>query len=600
MQPTLVIGYNTFFGELDETYEDLIKDLPSHLVIKLCVILNNELSAPIDSGEIQKRLISLVSQRFTPEQNAALNKVAYRFYIDSDEKYTGYVFGRRYLIAMLLKELNNYRDFNSDEESPILEYNFLKSYLLIVDEVNKADNDLFDSIKMVEEDPLSLVEDVINTDNDLTNSTNPVGDDPFSLYKILWTPFISQFEFSEKTDIGFETFKLAAFLEYSLRKFRPYLIEYLIGLGFKTIGNLHASFKHLNLMTQRYAPNDIFTKLVYTNIGEGQNDEHLRKQSINQIIGREEPITLFDIKKYPLYLNADKGYTFIDGDIYNKKIYKGAFFDLYRETSLKNELKFVPYSGDISKNVLESKCLQIVLRLLNKSVRDLLYFDDGTESIPDGYLRSGNKIFLFEFKANIISDNLTSNPNFDKIKEFIDTRLGSKKKGVGQLIQQIKDLLDNKFVFDKGLKYLLDRKKLIVYPIICHIEHTFALPGINKYLDDKFQEQLSPDQRNKLEIKPTTVIDLQVLFDFTRSGKELKDFEVLLNRYHKIVDQRRKKLNKKRSKQTTFLRAYMSFDELYHSLYLKEIKNNPAIEISLTAFIRSLGLTTEILNENLL
>jgi hypothetical protein len=580
MKTTLVPGYKEIYGQSAvETYDDIIALLPSALVIHLCIILNGELYTPEDDKVTQKRLINMVGYRFTPEQNRILNLGFEGYRKKTGGHFSDVVFGRRYLMAMILKELNNYREVDhAEDRSALQEFHFFKAYLLVIDEVNKNDNIVFDAVKLDKNDPVSQ-------------------------YKLLWTTNINQFEFSDHTNIIYETFKLIAFLNYAKQQLKPYLKVFLSDLGFSTMGQLLSSMNQVATSADQYYPKEVFKMLTYIAPDENIDQKHLRSQLISQVIGRKAPITLFDIKKYPLYFYAPKGYMVIDSNIYKKKTYLGPFFDLCKNTDLEKDKGFNAYSGDISYHVLELSCLKTVLKNLQDLQKGLIYFDDETESIPDGYYREKETIFLFEFKANLLPFEYSSEPKFEKIKDFIDSRLvksdKKKPKGIGQLKQQIEFLADGTFTFDDDLKKAESRKRIKIYPIICHTEFHFGLPGVNHYLEDLFRKSLSPELEKRYDIRPLTVINLEVLFDYGVRVHYYKHLGELIERYHRILKDRIKKLPAKLN-QETYWRAHMSFDELYHSLYIKEINNAPQRRLDFEKILASMDIHQDDLDEPIL
>ena len=105
MKMILVPGYRELFGEPTTTYEDLVKKIPSDAVISVLISLNNELNVPLPEEKNQERLRNLISERFSKENARRLNEAYYKFIRNTKGAYTKDVFGRRYLLEMILKEL---------------------------------------------------------------------------------------------------------------------------------------------------------------------------------------------------------------------------------------------------------------------------------------------------------------------------------------------------------------------------------------------------------------------------------------------------------------------------------------------------------------
>lgn len=575
MKMILVPGYTELFGESTQKYEDLIGKIPSEVIISVLITLNNELNAPLPDEKNQDRLRALVSERFSETDSNKLNTAYYRFIRKAQGAYRKDVFGRRYLLEMILKELNQFRSFEITDTTGEDEYNILLGYLLTIDEVNKKDYDLFKEAEQFKSDPLYE-------------------------YRMLWTPNISQIEFSEKPNPIYELFRLLAFLRFALQNFKSYLTEYTRSFGFKNISQLIGSINQIVQTTLQYRENEILKKLTYIVPNELLDNSHLNSQSVNNIIGTKEKIWLADLRKFPLFDNKRNGYMVIDEDIYKKKAYKGPFFELYYNTTLQKNKSFNTYSTEISSGVLEQLCFQNILKAFPKREHDVLHFDDASESVPDCYFRHNKSIILIEFKGYLFRDDLSANPNFDNIKQYIDERFVAnekgKAKGVGQILNQLTLLKDNKYDFDTDFKNKLHQKSIVIYPVIVHAEFHFSMPGISEYLNEILQSKIDEETKNHFEIKPLVLINLEVLFHFLfHQGNFLKLIE-LIGRYYKILQSRKQFLTKQPGIDS-FLRSKSSFDEIYRSILLAEIEKVHKTADSPIDLVEIVGITQEELDE---
>ncbi|MDP4265508.1 MAG: hypothetical protein Q8941_23485 [Bacteroidota bacterium] len=552
MRMVTIPGFRELFPGHKGTYEEFVKDIPSEIVISVLIMLNNELNAPLPYAENQKRIRNVVSFRYSKEQLAMLNAAFSNYMQRTKGYYDDDVFGRRYLLAMILKELNNFRSFELADTSPQYEFNILMAYLCIVQEVNDKDHALMPDPKENAKDPLGM-------------------------YRMIWAPNFNQYDFNESTDAGFQFFKLLCLVPYAFQHYRGYAKEYLNKFGFKTFGQLLHSIHVITMSTLTYKKEEVLSKLTYINPLQGVDESHLKSQTINSEIGKRE-LTLNDIRKAPLFFNHRDKYMVIDADLYHRKTYKGPFFELYYSTELSKQQSFNQYSATISLDVLEKMLFQGIFSGLRASKYDCLHFDDNTDLSPDCYYRRNKSIFLTEFKAYLFPDELASNPDFEKIKEYIDRRFvkteGGKAKGITQLINQINRLYANEFEFDEKFRKELHSKKVTIYPIICHNEFNFSMPGINEYLNTQFMSGLSAEVKAKFNIKSLVLINLDILYDLMLRGGTFKEVEGFLERYHRIIDSRNKQMQKQLHADN-FLRAKSSFDEIYNSLFFPELKDIP-------------------------
>ena len=574
MRMILMPGYRSLFGEPEKTYEEYVKNIPSEIIIATMIALNNELNLDANEGENQAKLRSLVCWRFTPEQLQLINIATEKYRRKTKGLFKGYFFGGRYLLSMILKELNNYRPFTMIDDSPQQEFNMLMAYFLLIDEVNFADNAIMDEGR---------------------GRFN----EPFGKYRLIWTTTINQYELNERPDIGFEFFKLLSFVGYAITNFRKESKEYVNSFGFKSYGELLYSIHEINLVTAKVNQGEPFRKLNYIKPGDNVDERHLKSQTINEVIEKKE-IVLSDLKKYPLFFSHHEKYMIIDDELYRKRTYKGPFFDLYYSTSLKDKIRFNKYSEQISSAVLERNLFRSIMTGLRNNKYDFLFFDDDSDAAPDCYYRQNKTVFLVEFKAYLFPDEISSKPNFDKIKEYIDKRFVSNEKGeakgIGQIIKQINGLYENTYDFDQDYKANLHDKKITIYPIICHNEFYFSLPGINEYLDDLFQRDISPQIRNKFVIKPLTVIDLSMLSDMVLKGSNFRLLAALIDRYHKILEGRRK-YSSKLIDIDLFLKSKSSFDEMYEDLLKKDLPKEPDTMIMFDKLYSLLDIKQEHLDE---
>lgn len=553
MQIVILPGYQELFGAPHISYTEYVQHVPSEIIISLFIAINNELNAPHTIEENQKRLKNLISRNFSQEQLKKLNEVFAQYMQKTKGNYKGDIFGKHYLIGMILKELNNYRSFDFTDTTGNDEYNILMAYFLTVDEINEKQRRLLD-------------ESLLHID------------DPNYIYRMIWGPNINQYEFNEDIDLGYEYFRSFALMKYALDHLKIYLIEYLKASNFNSIGQLFGSTLLVSKTTLNYNSDKLFKKLnfITPNFNELEN-LHLDQQSINSKIGIEN-IDLASLRKRPLFRHSKNGFMIIDNDIYNKRSYKGPFFELYYNTSLKLKNNFSTYCSDIPSKVLEKKCFQTLMSTLANSKHDFIHFDDATDNIPDCYIRRSKKILLCEFKGYLFSDDLSSNPSFEKIKEYIDKRYleneKGKIKGVRQIIKQLEILMKNEFSFDRGYHEKSLNIKITIFPIIVHTEFHMTMPGINEYLNSLFQSNLSNEVKTYFSIMPLMFINLNTIFDLVLRGGTFTNVELLIKRYLNIITSRKKKFEHNPSIDT-HLKSLSSFDEIYRTIFQKDLLNVP-------------------------
>lgn len=547
MKLSLIPGYERLFGAPNKSYEELMNDIPVSASVPLLIMLNNELNSNESDKQIQKRLCDITSARFSREQINSLN-VAFREYRKLVPDYDDTVFARRYLLEMIIKELKRNNLNHVEDLSPNQEYDFFLSYLLVMDEVTKRDKLLWDKVK----------ESNSSTEN---------------LYQAIWPTAINQYEYNHRPIIAFEMFKLLSFINYFYFNSKSNLKEYINSLSFKSIGNFLHGIYNLALGTLNENENDYFKKLKYISPVPDVQTTLLKKLCINKV-SNNLVLSVRDIKKYPLYQTNFKKYMYIDESSYIKKIFRGTFFDLFKKTKLKKELgSFDNYLSVVGKNIMEDICFRQVMEQL-RGKHDFIYFDDNSTSLPDAYCRYNKIIFLFEYKNALFPDDIILSPDFNSIKDYIDSRFirsneGS-NKGIMQLQNFIKKLCKNEYGFDEMYKERLHNRRVIVYPIICHNDFMFNLNGTNEYLNNIFSLECKSLISSNITIKNLTIIDLEDLFVLALKGKKLKDLSVLIERYWAIIKNRKVKF-KNTHDINEATRSMSSFNELFSTLFNTEI-----------------------------
>jgi hypothetical protein len=177
-------------------------------------------------------------------------------------------------------------------------------------------------------------------------------------------------------------------------------------------------------------------------------------------------------------------------------------------------------------------------------------------------------------KAYILKDALPDEPDFDRLKAYLDNRFinsdSKKKKGIGQLCQKLELLARGQAPFDPSLTKDLAGKKLIVYPIICFDDFNFTLPGINDYLAKRLEEILSETARVALDIRPLVLVNLDILFRFASGKGSFDQVRMMLDQYLSIIKTRHDNYRRTNDR-NLWLQSMASLDELFHMLIFDRV-----------------------------
>ncbi|WP_286753524.1 MULTISPECIES: hypothetical protein [Sphingobacterium] len=569
-------GYKDIFIGSHESYEELVKDLNSETIITLCAILNGELTCPEPLAQIQKRLIFLISKNFTFDQKQQLKDSFRYFHKTASGIFEGGIIFRRYLLAMILKELNNYRSVQSTKSDQEKEYLFFKAYLKIIDEVNDSD--------------------LLKIDFSEIEKSNPL-----YIFWLCWKPVLGQFELMEKGNMVFEMLKSACLLEYAKNNLLVYLKDYLNQFGFKSPGHLLASFNSIYKATESYRPKEHFRKYTLLNVRKNNSAKHIKSQCINSEI--KGTLELRDLKKSPLLFHQKKhSYIILDYYFARKKTFRSIYFELFHQTSLKPEDKilqqkaFNKYSQEIG-DLLEAKCLKPIITLLAGNDFDKIHFDDKSEGIPDGYVRKGRKIFLFEYKAYFFPESLVHESDFNKTLKYFNDRF-IVKKGIGQIKEQITKIYNLKFDFDKELKNLVETGSVTIYPIITFNEYHFGLTGLSQYLEGEFKKIIPQKYREKFSIMPLALINLETILDMVLTDQDINDLKTHLNSYQTFTSNTQYRFFKNPDN-ATLNSAFVGFDNYYYSAIAPRPVSMEKTQNILTSLLKLTGISLDELNRKI-
>lgn len=569
-------GYRSLFGEPILSYEDILKEVSSEIVIMMLMSLNAELNTSETHIEKQSRIWDRVSYRFTKEQHQKF-KIAFSNYSRVVNEFDGTLFDRNCLLAMILKELKRNNICNSEIDDPIHEYNFVIAYLLLVDGVRKEDSELFENAKKYNDEIMPIL-------------------------PLLWAGSIRQYEFNQTVNIAYELFKLNCFSKYAYDRFKPYLKELINKYSFLNLSQFIGSFYQILNVTLIDNPAEPLRKLVSIKPSQSVNVDHLKALCCNLLIGKNKPL-MADLRKYPLYETTIRGFMLIDENMFRKKVYRGPLFELQKETGLTKVINFDDYKTIVSKEFFENAFFRSIAKLMIKSKYEIFHFDDNVLNKPDLFYRRNKSVLMLEFKDYLFPDKIMAGNEFSTFKNYIDERFiisdKEKPKGVMQLANNIDRLYKMNYDFDSVLNYMIDKKMHVkIYPIICHTDFMFSMPGINEYLNIIFAKKLKEKKVETKHIRNITVISLEVLFDYAIRGKDFISLSKLIERYWNIINNRKIK-NQKFGSVNNFLATTVSFDELYETKFKQELLNENYLSKGdkLTHLGEMAGLTQEQLSE---
>lgn len=537
----------------------VLEGIHSKAVIVLMAVVNAELNGEADDEEIQVRISGFMTKDISGLQKSFFQD-RLRYFASRKPGGPVTLWAKRYALALMEYEFENFRDTGTTVIGPDAALNILKAYLIITEELN-------------EKDRLELIL-VTNTLNDHPATGK------FFFEKLVWPFLLQQWDMNNRVDPVYEYFRLLAFIKYSLTD--ELLInswkEFISSHGFETLRvYLTSVYQLIKITTERFPDRDF---KVFSWLEISDTPKHWVNMSLTKDDFIADPSRKIDykgIREKPLFQVEEQKFVILDHHFLNNKIYNGLLFDFYnRGSSIQSRFKkFLDFKTHVSSNVSEKFIFNAIFRKLFAHRKTILQFDESAvDGHPDLYLRNGDKIFLIEFKDYLFPGKIVEAYSFDTIKEHVDLKFvkneKGKNKGVSQIVEQLKMLSEDKFPFDQ---FKAD-KNIAVYPIIVHTNFTYQLPGINHYLNEEFRSKIQTDLPNQpFKLYDLTLINLEVFFDMLQLVTfDITQFESWLFRYKHILLKREKQLVKEVNR-NNFVRARASFDDIFSTVIRPELES---------------------------
>ena len=553
----VLLTYTDIFGrakDLPSTTE-LTRGIPSSTMIHYLSGVNAlNFIVPIDLRN-QYNLFRLIINRLDDYEK---NQLLFRFYKFSEVAKPRQIaiFSLYTVLNCIIEELSNFKSGEFRNISPQEEINIF-SKILIYNELQ---------------------------DNRLLNEISKIKSfDRESYYQIIWPLLLPQIEFTYRKNHLFAIYKSIKFLKFLqvTKKYQVFLDPFFKSLNVQDSNDFIIQalllFKNAHIKEDKF-----FTSFL-------KADYPSYNPLINSFIfdfNEKVKITSDDssdfklLRNHPIIRLPDKTLAITNWNFIVDKLYPGLIYDFFNSTDIKNSYplrdgkpNINAYLSEIGSQFAEeeflrnhlqtilSQNLQVVLPGVNKSNYDL-------------YARDGKHVFLIEFK-NI---SMPKHTQYKDIKDYIDTRLvqdGKSRKGIMQLLEQIKKLNDNPSQFENFIAQGTNTRRLVVHPVLVFTDNSFNLSGINSYLNKIFKDNL------RLIIPRVSfyVHDLVIIpFDFFLESRELlisREISMiyLINYYYARLFKLRKMVFKTKS---NFYNLYSPFDEVVASYLGKKKRKTPS------------------------
>lgn len=398
---------------------------------------------------------------------------------------------------------------NTNEENPdVEELNLFKAFLVINEGVNRNDNLTLDRT----EDSIEKIAEIFVA---LKFSTADIGVYEDVNMELLKLGYVTSYKFE----------KLINFLK-SKEEYK-YLIEDLCQyFNQDNVEKLSANVDFLLVQVLRFKNNNSFKLRVE----DEDSNKFLQSLTSSEIFAETDFLKL---RNHPLYQINEFTYSIVDPFFVLDKFTKSVKFILKESFNKKNNLNekdrtfFNFYNTKFSEEYLMKKLLDdIFFKKYYIKQND----SSGNDKQPDYYYRYNNDIFIFEYKDVLIAKEIKISGDIGQItdvlkKKFLVNPTDKKPIGIGQLINHIKAISENNFIYDENIN--LDKKHTI-YPILLLSDRLLEIPGIN-YILNKWLRNNLPEIHKNLIFNDLVIIDIDTLIFFAEYLKRKdKNFKELL------------------------------------------------------------------------
>jgi hypothetical protein len=293
------------------------------------------------------------------------------------------------------------------------------------------------------------------------------------------------------------------------------------------------------------------------------------------------------LKEKPLLHFKEDQWLVLNWNYLNLKIYHGLMFDFWKNSKIRDHFgSFADYRSYVANRISEKLIFQRVVKFLfqNKKYCNIIFDQDDSNSAVDAYVRDNKRIYLIEFKDNIMPSDVMKSHDFNLIKGDIDKKfIGSagKPKGVGQITNVIQKIQKGDITEDPLVGRNIKLRNLQIFPVIVHSWYTYGMHGVNSYLNECFRKRLSEIPNTSTDFKniyDLVLIDLDTLIGHSLEMRETGLSSIITQYFNKIKDSRR---SAARNRDHMQMKAHTPFRYV-----VKWPKTNQRIRYKITEILR--------------
>ncbi len=523
MAHKVFLGYTKIFGEDAFRVSDFLKKIPLKLAISICSYIGSKLYMRQDKIEIQLELFNFLIRR-QPREIQIFLRMKVGNYLNGG----GQLFLPLYLNEFLKYCLDNCNDFEYDDLDIGNDLLILKGYI--------KQGDYFNSSFSIS-----------------TKSENQ--HDFFRINN--WPIYLGQVHFNREINPLTAFFKGILILDFfkKSQEWRDLYIKYLS--HYNIINHLHFLEILMQFIMEGvknkdkfFIKTDEFGVNFFSNFEFNIDDYHTSRDKDLYILAN------------PLFKENENTFYVLNYNFLANKLYHGVIFDFFNR-SMHPKMNFGEFKSIIGHSFIEKSLFKRAANTIFEKKFYKVYFDNQkSEGFPDAIVIKKNKVFIFEVKDALLSNNTIQSKGYDKIVKEID-KFFVKGKGVSQIARFLNKELnkENPILLNHNLKL----SKLEVIPIIIYTDDSFDIPGIGDYLNKEFQALIQSAQRFK-KINEVLFINLDFLIEYLDvlpSGSA--SFEKSISKIYTLMRKRKRQSEKNRS--ISYLDSYhQPFYQYFHSV----------------------------------
>jgi hypothetical protein len=502
-----------FPEEKQPTIQEIVATIPTDILIKVSSYINAQLYFSKERLKTEIKIFIHLIERITDHKlrNAPHNNLmAFKNRLAEQEIA---IFPLPHTLKLIeLAYLSDYIP-NQGKTTPEQDLNILKALLIINSGANDKTIQIFDGVDMSNDE---------------------------SVYKIFWASLLPNSTILLRKDLILSLYKSLNFFKFLKNNYPTYLNQYLEVNQVDVYQKI--PIKLFELYSNGYNKEQDFFYSYFNKDVISQNQIvanlslDIKNFSRDEFIAKKMQMNFKGIRTFPVLKSEKEEYNISNWNFIIEKFYEGLVFDFYNKTNIKDlkELKsFEDYKGKMGDYFANIFFMNLMKEMFNHHPIICLKEKERNQHCDyDFYIRVKNNVFFFEFKDILFPIN----ESYEDIKNTIDKKLVDNKKGIKQIIRQIKNFNQDSTVFDDLENEGISLKDINIYPVLVYTDNAFGMTGINHYLNNLFETEVSKELKNKeFSVKPLVLMSLDFLMEEYENFKSGKfDLVYIINLYYDL------------------------------------------------------------------